>query len=121
MESSTAKKTFELFKSNYRKIIVKQSCLPFSCPIVTGGYHCVKSVQIRSLFWSVFSCIQSEYRKIRNRKNSVFGHFSRSACLVSCSLIKMERTDKLKKIMDKRKRRMGRENLKERIISVNNS
>ena len=34
--------------------------------------HCVKSVQIRSFFWSVFSCI-------RTRKNSIFGHFSRSA------------------------------------------
>ena len=52
--------------------------------------HCVKSVQIRIYFWSVFSCIwteygeiwslriQSEYRKIRTRNNSVFGHFSRS-------------------------------------------
>ena len=52
--------------------------------------HCVKSVQIRSYFWSVFSCIrteyiyyvnlhiQSEYREIRTRNNSVFGHFSRS-------------------------------------------
>ena len=30
-------------------------------------------------FWSVFSCIQSEYRKIRTRKNSVYGHFSHSA------------------------------------------
>ena len=51
--------------------------------------HSVKSVQIRSFFWSVFSCIwteygdllinlriQSEYRKIRTRNNSVFGHFS---------------------------------------------
>ena len=38
--------------------------------------HCMKSVQIRSYFWSVFSCIQSEYRKIRTRNNSVFGHFS---------------------------------------------
>ena len=49
--------------------------------------HCVKSVQIRSYFWSVFSCIrteygdllnlriQSEYRKIRTRNNSVFGRF----------------------------------------------
>ena len=49
-----------------------------------------KSVQIRIYFWSVFSCIwieygeicslhiQSEYRKIRTRNNSVFGHFSRS-------------------------------------------
>ena len=48
-------------------------------------YQCVKSVQIRSFSWSVFSCIyfvnlhiQSEYRKIWTRKNSVSGHFSRS-------------------------------------------
>ena len=53
--------------------------------------YCVKSVQIRSFFWSVFSCIRTKYgdllrkspysvrnRKIRTRKNSVFGHFSRS-------------------------------------------
>ena len=33
--------------------------------------HYVKSVQIRSYFWS-------EYRKIRTRNNSLFGHFSRS-------------------------------------------
>ena len=51
------------------------------------GSNCVKSVQIRSFFWSVFSCrvslrIQSEYGKIRTRKNSVFEHFSRS---VECS------------------------------------
>ena len=41
--------------------------------------HCVKIVQIRSYFCSVFSCIRIEYRKIRTRNNSVFGHFSRSA------------------------------------------
>ena len=39
------------------------------------AYHCVKSVHIRSFFWSVFSCIRTEYRKIRVRKNSVFGQF----------------------------------------------
>ena len=33
--------------------------------------RCVKSVQIRIFFWSVFSCIQT-------RKNSVFRHFSRN-------------------------------------------
>ena len=59
--------------------------------------HCVKSVQIRSYFWSLFSCIrteysvirysvslriQSEYRKIRTRNNSVFGQFSRSEYFV---------------------------------------
>ena len=49
-------------------------------------YTLRKSVQIRSFFWSVFSCIrtevnlriQSEYGKIRTRKNFVFRHFSRS-------------------------------------------
>ena len=39
------------------------------------AFHCVKSVQIRSYFWSVFSFIRTEYRKIWTRKNSVFGHF----------------------------------------------
>ena len=31
-------------------------------------YHCLKSIQIQSFFWS-------EYRKIRTRKNLVFGHY----------------------------------------------
>ena len=39
---------------------------------------CVKIVQIRSFFLSVFPCIQSQYRKIQTRNSSVFGHFSRS-------------------------------------------
>ena len=39
--------------------------------------HCVNSVQIRSFFWSVFSCTGTEYRKIRTRKNYIFGNFSR--------------------------------------------
>ena len=57
-------------------------------------YHCLKSVQTRSFFWSVFSCIRSEYdlydwkldllSKIygvfspNTGKNSIFGRFSRS-------------------------------------------
>ena len=40
--------------------------------------YCVKSAQIRSFFWSVFPRIRTEYWKIRTRKNSVFGYFSRS-------------------------------------------
>ena len=48
--------------------------------------NCVKSVQIWSYFWSVFSCIRSEYRKIRTRKNSVFGHFSCSEGYLKQSL-----------------------------------
>ena len=44
-------------------------------------FHFVKSVQIRSYFWSVFSCIRTEYRKIGTRNNYAFGHFSRSVML----------------------------------------
>ena len=59
--------------------------------LITASTHSVKCVQILSYFWSVFSCIrteygdygvnfriQSEYKKIRTRNNSVFGHFSPS-------------------------------------------
>ena len=63
--------------------------LPKQLPLKAS--HCVKSVQIRRFFWSVSSSIrieygdlntdihevnlriQSEYRKIQTRKNSVFG------------------------------------------------
>ena len=40
-----------------------------------NNLHCVKIVQIRSFFWSVFSCIQSECRKIRNRKTPYLDTF----------------------------------------------
>ena len=39
---------------------------------ISNKHHCVKSVLIRIFFWFVFPCI-------RARKNSVFGHFPRSA------------------------------------------
>ena len=51
--------------------------------------HCMKSVQIRSIFWSVFSCIQSEYRKIQTRKYSVFVHFSCSGNFTYCAVFLM--------------------------------
>ena len=35
-------------------------------------------VTLWSYFWSVFSCIRTENRKIRTRNISVFEHFSRS-------------------------------------------
>ena len=58
------------------------------------------SLQIWSLFWSVFSrirtlriwtvfvslSIQSKCRKKRTRKISVLGHFSRSGCLIVCNM-----------------------------------
>ena len=34
----------------------------------SSNHLCVKSVQILSFFWSAFSCIRTEYRKIRSRK-----------------------------------------------------
>ena len=34
-------------------------------------------------FCSAFSCIRSEYRKLRTRKTSVFGHFSHSLSLLA--------------------------------------
>ena len=56
--------------------------------------RCLKSVQIRSFFGSVFSCIWTEYIEILRispysvrmwentyQKNSVFGHFSHSDCI----------------------------------------
>ena len=60
------------------------------CPGRTlSNIHCVKSVQIRSYFWSVFYCIRTEYGDLRSKfspntgkygpeKNPVFGQFSRS-------------------------------------------
>ena len=74
------------FYIGYRKVI---SIFDLS---LRDFLHRVKSIQRRSFFWSVISCIQteygdllhkflnqSEYRKIWIRKDSVFGHFSRSA------------------------------------------
>ena len=67
-------------------------------------YPCLKIIQIRSFFWSLFSRIQTEYGeilrisgiqfecgKIQIRKNSVFGHFSRSVCfkLLCASLLNL--------------------------------
>ena len=48
--------------------------MKFETAHTTRALQCVKNVQIRSFF-------QSEYGKIRTRKNSVFGHFSHSVIL----------------------------------------
>ena len=52
--------------------------------LCTISLHCVKSVRIRSFFWSVFFLIrtvfsiQSKCGKMRTRKNSVIGHIPQS-------------------------------------------
>ena len=63
-----------------RWTIVAKSLMPIEADyyIFLIYPHCVKIVHIGSFFWSVFSCIRTEYRNIRTRKNSVFGYFSRS-------------------------------------------
>ena len=40
-------------------------CIVFN-DTVLASWHCVKSVQIRSYFWSVFSRIRTEYGEIRS-------------------------------------------------------
>ena len=62
-------KIYKVNRTATRFVFEKKRKLSFS--------HCVKIVQIRIFFSSVFSCIQSEYTKIQARKNSVFGHFSK--------------------------------------------
>ena len=52
--------------------------------------HGVKSVQILNFFWSVFSCIWTEYMKIRTKNNSVFGHFMQWEKLCSNMIFEMQ-------------------------------
>ena len=80
------------FWSIYRTTLIISFLSMFKHWLWNGTYsHCGKSVQIGSFFWSVFSCIRTEYRDLRNkspcsvrvqentdRKLSVFGHFSRT-------------------------------------------
>ena len=43
-------------------------------------YHCVKNVQIRSFFWSVFSCIPTEYGDLRS-KSTLWALFTQRTVL----------------------------------------
>ena len=72
-----------LFKRKETYTINAKAC---SKLLVRTRQHCVKCVQIRSFFWSVISCIRTEYRKIQTRANSVFGFFSRSVRRVAKQL-----------------------------------
>ena len=58
--------------SNYT--LLKMHCGKKPLTVFAKRLNCVKRVQIQNFFWPVFSCIRIEYRKIRTRKNSVFGH-----------------------------------------------
>ena len=47
--------------------------------VISGPYFPVFGLNTEIYFVNL--CIQSKYRKVRTRKNSAFGHFSRSATL----------------------------------------
>ena len=64
---SLCKYVANLLENNHRKV-----------------WHCVKSVQIQSFFWPLFSRSRAEYGKIWTGKNSAFGQFSGS--LISIKL-----------------------------------
>ena len=77
------KKKFKKWQS-WNTVLERRHCLFIGVSILQGlgeaktsqRNRYVKSIQIQSYFWSVFSCIRTKYRKIRTRNNSVFGHFS---------------------------------------------
>ena len=76
-----------MFFSKYKSYNHIKDCMFFCFSLFFLVVHCVKSVQIRSFFWSVFSriwTIISPYsvrmRENTDQKNSVFGHFSGSVC-----------------------------------------
>ena len=63
-----------VFQSHLTILELDMHCVVLTCSLLTS-FHCVKSVLIRSFFWSLFSQICTEYGKIRTRKNSLFGNF----------------------------------------------
>ena len=66
----------------------------------------MKSVQVRSFLWSAFSCIRTEYGDLlrKSRKNSLFGHFSRSEDKEDCASIPT-RSTKIKQITEYRQQK----------------
>ena len=94
---------FTKAKSNYcKKYIVCSDAVmtPFIEISANDSSLCLKSVQIWSFSWSVFSCIWTEYgdlrskspysvriQEIRTRKDSLFGHFSRSDVIIQFAAV----------------------------------
>ena len=52
----------EKYKEHASIIVIKNA---FSCQLISFEAVCVKSIQIRSYFWSVFFCIRTEYENLR--------------------------------------------------------
>ena len=69
--------TFLLMKFARNRVLLQQ-LKSFSCLVARYG---VFSDPYFPVFELNTECIQSECRKIRTRKNSIFGHFSRSVLM----------------------------------------
>ena len=52
-----------IIKHNFTNFFTNKAYLrqDYDATIVLGIVHCMKSVQISSFFWSVFSCIRTKY------------------------------------------------------------
>ena len=55
----------------WSQLEILMSIFPETIVVKTSYYlsHCVKSVQMRSLIWSVFSCIRTEYRDLWSKSS----------------------------------------------------
>ena len=83
LQSTSTNKSFVRLHLDYGDIILDEAFDNSFHQLIKSiqhDDHCVTSFQIRSFFWSVFSCIWTEYSKIRTRRTSVFRYFSCSGC-----------------------------------------
>ena len=83
MSKLTSNNINDFFPFPVSKLSVNNVWLFKRFRIKTFLSHCVKSVQIQSFFWSIFSRIRTTYgensvKNLRTRKKPAFGHFSRS-------------------------------------------
>ena len=64
-----------LWRGNWRRSSARTLIVDVQTSILikTFNLHCVKSVQIWSYFWSVFSCIRTEYGNLLSLRNGFFG------------------------------------------------
>ena len=74
LHQKPALKNFNLLSRSYINIDIFRQSLREKCPNT-------------ELFLLRIFCIQSDYRKIRTRNNSVFGHFSRSEFVILSLLL----------------------------------
>ena len=72
------KKKINFSRSNMQGIVITILWIFYESIDWKSKIPYVKSVQIWNYFWSLFSCIQCEYKKTRTGNNSVSEHFSSS-------------------------------------------